>query len=413
MSNHPEQSLLLRYIDGELPGRKSRLVQQHLEACWECRTEVEELQATVADCVRYRKQFLNEALPEPPQAWRDIYREFDRLDAAAVSARRSFLPWRWGVAAATAVVAMAGALYYKAHEARLTETNLAVSSKISEPLIRNSAESGAASVEVPPRSAVPSRPAAVVPGPSASISDELQVMSVLHEIGADLGDPVQVSLSNNRVQVRGVGLASARKQEIQAALDPLPNVAVDFSNPTPAPLPDDAHAAPATVAPIPSPAYQARLEAQLGGRAPVDRFTGQVLNWNESAMAHAYALRLLAQQFPSDASMSEPDRATLRGLARDHQTALAAQLANFDHALVPVLNGLGANSMPGTAPAYNEWQIASEQVFQAARQVEVLSSMLLGVTPGKSADSDLPSKLLGAVNALRADLDQNQRLLGR
>jgi len=68
MSNHPEQSLLLRYIDGELPGRKSRAVQRHLEACWECRTEVEELQQTVAECVRYRKQVLAEALPAPPPA---------------------------------------------------------------------------------------------------------------------------------------------------------------------------------------------------------------------------------------------------------------------------------------------------------------------------------------------------------
>jgi anti-sigma factor RsiW len=60
MNSHPEQALLLRFIDGELSGRKPRLVQRHLEACWECRTEVEELQATVAECVRYRNQFLAE-----------------------------------------------------------------------------------------------------------------------------------------------------------------------------------------------------------------------------------------------------------------------------------------------------------------------------------------------------------------
>ncbi|HUE22375.1 MAG TPA: zf-HC2 domain-containing protein, partial [Bryobacteraceae bacterium] len=171
MSNHPEQALLLRYIDGELPGRKARAVQRHLEACWECRTEVEELQETVAECVRYRKQVLAEELPAPPQEWRDIYREFDRIDAA--TPRRVFFPWRWGVAAATAALAVAGALYYNAHEAtsgNTGNTNSAASSKITEPPIRNSTESGAVSVEVPPRSAVPSRPAAIVPGPTASIS---------------------------------------------------------------------------------------------------------------------------------------------------------------------------------------------------------------------------------------------------
>jgi hypothetical protein len=238
-------------------------------------------------------------------------------------------------------------------------------------------------------------------------------MSVLHEIGADLGDPIQVSLSDNRVQVRGVGLAPERKQEIQAALEPLPFVAVNFSDPAPAPLPADAAAAQSSVPPSTASAYQARLEAQLGGHGPLEHFTGQVLNWNESAMAHAYALRILAQQFPADASMSEQDRATLRGLARDHLAAMALPLSNYDHALVPVLHALGATSVSPTASANNGWQRASEEVFRAARQVEMLSSMLLGVTPGQSADSDLPSKLLGAVNTLRAALDQNQRLLGR
>jgi anti-sigma factor RsiW len=413
MNSHPEQSLLLRFIDGELPGRKSRSVQSHLEACWECRAEVEELQATVGDCMRYRKQFLAEALPAPPQEWRDLYREFDRMDAA--TPRRSLIPWRWGLAAATATLALASAYYYKAYEQpkELAPSNLAASNKITEPPIRNSAESGVASVEVPPRSAVPSRPAAIVPGLTASISDELQVLSALHEIGADLGDPIQVFLSENRVQVRGVGLALARKQEILAALEPLPKAEVNFQNPTPTALPADAVAAPSLAAPPASPAYQSRLEAQLGGRGPVDRFTGQVLNWNESAMAHAYALRLLAQQFPSDTAMSEQDRATLRGLARDHLTAMAATASSFDRAVLPVLNGLGATANSSTAPVSNLWEPAAEQVFQAARQVEMLSSMLLGVTPGQSADPDLPSKLLGAVNALRADLDQNQRLLGR
>jgi anti-sigma factor RsiW len=418
MSNHSEQALLLRYIDGELPGRKSRAVQRHLEACWECRAEVEELQKTVAECVRYRKQFLTAALPAPPQEWRDIYREFDRIDAT--TPRRAFLPWRWGLAAAMAALAVAGVAYYKVHEAALVElgnTNLAASSKITEPPIRSSTESGAVTVEVPPRSAVPSRPAAIVPGPTASISDELLVMSVLHGIGADLGDPVQVSLSDGRVQVSGVGVALERKRKILAALEPLPNVARNFSDPPPAPLPNDAPLpkdAPATqpaVASTPG-VFQSRLEAQLGGRGPVDRLTGQVLSWNESIMAHAYALRLLAQKFPTDTALSEQDRATLRGLARDHVAAMATPLADFDRVLVPVLTALGATSS-GTVTAADAWQGAAEQVFQAARRIEVLSSLLLGVTPGASGHADLPSELLGAVNELRAHLDQNQRLLGR
>jgi anti-sigma factor RsiW len=412
MNSHPEQTLLVRYLDGELPGRKARSMERHLEACWECRVEVEEFQKTVADCVRYRKQVLAEALPAPPMEWRDIYREFDRIDAN--TPRRAFLPWRWGIGVAAAALAVAGVAYYKVHETTLVDKNLAVINKITEPLIRNSTESGAVPVEVPPRSAVPSRQAAVVPGPTASISDELQVMSVLHEIGADLGDPVQVSLSNDRVQVRGVGLAPARKREILAALEPLPNIAAQFLDPPVTPLPKDASASQPVVAPTASNPFQARLEAQLGGRGPMDHLTGQILSWNDTATTHAYALRLLAQQFPADASLNEQDRATLRGLVRDHLVAMSAPLTNFEQVLVPALTGLGAAPSNGAgAGSADSWQRSAEQVFQAVRRIEVLSSVLLGVTPGESAHADLPSELLGAVNDLRAHLDQNQRLLGR
>src|SRR5437879_4290932 len=111
--HHPEDGLLLRYIDGELPSRKVRQVARHLEACWQCRSEVEELQVTVADCVRYRKNVLESHLPTPPNPWPDLYREFARVDAALHEE-----PWmarlkrslgsptvlRWGAAVAAAMV---------------------------------------------------------------------------------------------------------------------------------------------------------------------------------------------------------------------------------------------------------------------------------------------------------------------
>jgi len=64
---HPDDGMLLRYLDGELPGRKARKVCAHLEACWQCRTQSEELQAVIGDCVRYRKNVLAPSLPPPPE----------------------------------------------------------------------------------------------------------------------------------------------------------------------------------------------------------------------------------------------------------------------------------------------------------------------------------------------------------
>ena len=41
----------------------------------------------------------------------------------------------------------------------------------------------------------------------------------------------------------------------------------------------------------------ARIEERLGGRPQFERFSGSVLDWTDSAMTRAYALRRLAQQF--------------------------------------------------------------------------------------------------------------------
>ncbi len=53
---HPDDGLLLALPRRRTAGRKSRQVRRHLEACWQCRGELEELEGTVAECVRYRKQ---------------------------------------------------------------------------------------------------------------------------------------------------------------------------------------------------------------------------------------------------------------------------------------------------------------------------------------------------------------------
>ena len=58
---------------------------------------------------------------------------------------------------------------------------------------------------------------------------------------------------------------------------------------------------------------------QLGGRAEFARFSAQILDWNEAAMARSYALRALAQRFSADRvrSLSAPDREVLTAMARE------------------------------------------------------------------------------------------------
>jgi len=115
-----------------------------------------------------------------------------------------------------------------------------------------------------------------------------------------------------QVLVSGVGIPPQRQQQIHGVLDRLPHVVVRFDDP----------AFPAGATPVQSePAardaagpekstYPARIEERLGGRPQFERFSSSVLDWTESAMTRAYALRRLAQQFSAAAEnqMSADDR---------------------------------------------------------------------------------------------------------
>ena len=549
---HRDDGMLLRYIDGELPGRKGRQVQRHLEASWKCRTELEDLQSTVADCMHYRKDVLEAHLPEPPNPWSDLSREFDRIDLslAAEPFWKRLLPaprsLRWSLAAAAAVALIAGVFYQlretpAVHAATLLKRAVAsaaqhpqparryrirmggvqvirAAAKINAPLpvalsarlaaahydaidplsaaafqswrdalavktdevstvsgasgaqsfhIATSTPEGevalatltlrasdlepvdgtlqfrdretieftelteppavsdvqavAENVEVPVRSSVPSGTAAFAPSVTASISDELQVLSALHQIGADLGDPIEVRRSGGRVVVSGVGVPSQRQKQIHEMLDSLPNVSVDFANPAAVssgePATSDAAAAAESSAGTPPVSrMQTRLEQQLGSRAEFERFSSQILDATEAAMSRAAALHLLAQRVPEpeEASLSESGRRDLHTIASEHAAALTAQIAGIQRILTPVLNSMGAGShVNPAAPAANSWQPAAEDVFRASRRVDVLLSVFLGVAPPQGSTTDLPTQLMSAVTELRADLDQCQKLLGR
>lgn len=553
VAQHPEDGVLLRYIDGELPARKLRQVERHIQACWQCRTEVKELETTVAGCVRYRQNVLQAHLPDPPNPWPDLYPEFARIDSSSsgpfhtvakqlaarlVAILGSAGVRRWAVAAAAALL-MVCAIWYQfretpsvqaavllkravlAAEAQPTparriqvrtrtqtftrtigkpsaatpiqsrfaaahypwddplsaksyqawhdsppakqddvttvpdpqspalscyrirtvaaEGDLATASlmlrtadlrpveerlefrddewveltDITDATTRDDGASVAAHVEPPVRPVVPSRPAATLSGP-ASISDELQVLAALHEIGADLGDPVEVSLAGGRVLVAGVGIAPKRQEQIHGLLDARPHVTVQFADPeSPHSVPAESvpPAAPVAGSAPPTSPLQARLEQQLGGQAEFEKFSSQLLDRNESLMSRAYALRRLAELFPADADMAPKDREVLRTMARQHASALSREVASLDGALHPLLVSLGGLSAshpaapPRIAAPATSWEPAAEDLARASHRLEVLVSVLLGATPGNTPAARLPADLLAALAEVRADVD--------
>lgn len=558
---HPEDGLLLRYLDGELPGRKARQVRTHLEACWQCRAQAEEVQGLIGECVRYRKNVLAPNLPPPPQEWRSL--DFERADselAAELAAQSVFVrlaaffsplrngPLRWALSGAAVLLLCfvlvqqlretpkveAAALLQKAVRAaqsrpaavkrmRITtrtgqmtrvigvaykpvarETEIArlfdaahydwndplsaksyaawreqlphfqdaiasqpnsydiktttedselVSATLKlrttdlEPLegrfeFRNrdwveltelvGQQTNPASTVAGTTGGMPRQPG-VPPGPldvpvdthvdthvataePSAFSEELQVVSALHQLGADLGDPLEISREGRQVLVSGTGIPPQRQQQIHGVLDRLPHVVVRFDDPAfPASaMPVQSEPATRDAAGPEKSTHAARIEERLGGRPQFERFSSSVLDWTDSAMTRAYALRRLAQQFSAAAEnqMTAEDRRTLRRLGREHLAAFAKDAQRVANTVNPVLIGMGAGvAQHETRPDPAAWQSASEDLLASARRAETLLAVVLGVAPAELASGDAPAQLLTALAQLSSRAEQCQRLL--
>ena len=548
---HPDLGLLLRYVDGELPGRKARQLRGHLEACWECRTQLEDLQGTIGDCVRYRKNVLAPSLPPPPEAWGSL--NFALADAE-LAARSPFArlahwlsPWqhpalRWALTGAVAlalclvavrqlretprveaaallrkaivashspshpaavrhlhittrtgqVTRVVGAAYkpsageteiarlfdaahydwrdplsaqsYSAWREGLPHMKDAIATEAdSYEITTTTADSELTSAtlklrttdlepvegrfefrnrdwvemtewvdqQADPASAVAgttggmARHAGVPPGPAdaapettqpSPFSEQLQVVSALHRLGADLGDPIEIASRDGQVLVTGTGIPPQRQQQIHAQLDRLPHVVVRFDEPV----------FPASDTPVPSePAardaagpekatYAARIEERLGGRPQFERFSSTVLDWTDSALTRAYALRRLAQQFPAqdEAGMSAEDRRTLHQLGREHLAAFNKDAQRVSNTVKPILTGMGARVAPReAAPDPAIWQAASQDLLASARRAERLLAVVVGVAPAENGAGDAPAELLIALAEVSSRAELCQRLL--
>jgi hypothetical protein len=61
--SHPTDQELLRASDGELSGRSTSAIRNHLHACWECRARQAQMESAIHDFVRAHRQDLDPQLP--------------------------------------------------------------------------------------------------------------------------------------------------------------------------------------------------------------------------------------------------------------------------------------------------------------------------------------------------------------
>lgn len=406
-AGHPADGDLLCYLDGELQGRDVKRMEDHLVACWQCRAELQELQRTIAECVQYRKT-VNSSLPEPPAPWFDIYHRFDQVDTVRMpvvvrlwNVFRPIVvrPQPWAAAAVLALAVWAAVDHFRREAEPMPANPAPTAGTMRAPL----SVTEAPPVPVPPTLRVESPRREIEQAPTPG--DELRVLAVLRRLDADLGEPVEVTRSSERVLVAGIGVAPHLQRQIEQELEGMPRVMVRFSEP--------AAVIPPPVAGIPGAAarrtdlaaLESRIETHLGGRTAYEQFASDVLDTSDAAMSRVHALHRLAEQFPLEveSKMTPAERALLTGLRLEHAAALQNVSAALNARAIPVLSLLGRQPLPHHAPVPAlSWQAAAEQLFREARNMESLLGAMLGGAATQVSADDLPVRILSSLAAVHA-----------
>jgi hypothetical protein len=236
-------------------------------------------------------------------------------------------------------------------------------------------------------------------------TQELQVNAALHEIGADLGEPIELTRSGRQLVVTGTGMEPERQEQVRSSLARLPGVALRFDDPRPMAPEAGAAKTAMSVAAARVP-LQAEMEKAVGGRVAFEKFANRVLELSEAAMARAHALRNLAERFPSSAEsqLGDRDKSLLATLRREHAQVLSGAAAEILNSVKPALAALGAGNehSPSEAALGPDWQAGAEQVFASAQQVDQLLNVLLAGADTRLAPAEIPARLASASARFRA-----------
>jgi len=347
---HPDEADLMRLLDGELAGRSAREIRSHIESCWQCRRDLNEMQSAIDAFLRFREASILPQIPPPPQSWPDLRGRCEDLDLALAPRR---LPvWRMAIAAGLiGMAALAGVIFWRP----------------AAPVV----EMKPAPVEVQKKSAPP---AAIVPHargrlPEASAGPtEIQVLAALHGIGADLGEAVEVIAGQDGILVRATALDPARAAVIKEAVR-----GARFETIEPKAVAAEGEDGPAV---LPRPVV-------FGAG---NDFANVVIDEADAIMARAHGLGQLSARF-SGAKLADGDALTLRRIEDDHRQALRRLAVQLQKLLAP----LQVPEAPG------ELKLS---MADAAREMDELVSAGFGGAPSTRTDAEIVSRLLRVLREL-------------
>jgi hypothetical protein len=287
-----------------------------------------------------------------------------------------------------------------------------------------------------PRFSVAATLHSVLPTAAELAEAEVKADSVLHGLGADLGEQINITTNAGReVLVEGVVGDEARKHELLSALQKVPHTQLRLST-----IDEAAQRAPSSpVADLAQPsasvgpmivASPPLLEAQLVARFP-DKdqriaYVNQTLSLAQLASARAWALNRLADRYPAQqiAVLNDDARLQVQVLLTDHVSALREDINSLQNQLGEILsrtsNTPAANtaltaSLPSgsasTPERPEDWRTRVRRVHSSTEAVhEAIAALLTSSPSSDHNDAEaIEVNLRTSLTQLRTDL----QLLGQ
>jgi cell pole-organizing protein PopZ len=269
---------------------------------------------------------------------------------------------------------------------------------------------GPVSMEEVPAPATPT-PASPLPAPTdpavetpVGPAETLHVLAALDEIGADAGEPIDVTedATHRHVVVRAGGLSAERRQAVLTALAAIPRVTVDFQSQA-RPVAPPPTSPPQTYSSAIPPQFRQRFEERLGGPVALEEITDRVLEASAQNLARAHAIEVLARNFPpeTEAHMKAQDRLLLRRLRRRHVTELERLATEIRDALKPLLDppDVTPRAIADNGRAQT-WQSGVPILVASAQETDQLLNHLLAGSYSQSSGEEMLRRLTAALRRL-------------
>ncbi len=374
IERHPELAEILDLLNGEASGPASRTLHRHLDGCWHCRKERNELEASIDAFVRYRESVWMPSLPPPPRSWPDIGVLCAELDQSRVpEPARRWVVWRAVAAGFFAIAVTAAMVAFFPY------------GRVSPPAGKEAAATPAASGRTPQGiSTAEKRTPAKEPLPSSSpLLVEVQVVRALHGAGADLGESIEVGTEEGVVVVKAIGLEPDRAAAIRELVLAIPGTHFALVQ-----LPSvGAESAPVTTV-LPRPIlFRNRLRSHFGSDTGRDEFANAVIDLGDAITARAYAWSKLEERFGGLALPAEA-RQSIRAIQDTHRTRLRERAMALRNLLATVFP-----EQPPPGPA-------GRSLMRATREFDELVSAGFAGARSSLTDAELLGRLQSVIQEL-------------